>query len=146
MVKASYLKRALGVSKLTPSRLVYEQTKEPFLIEELRLEFLLPSTGPYEVIIKERTEKRKGIDLAFYDMSAFTDRSWTLPSQELRHVVTRLAVHGFHHKVCSTSNFHMPVDSCVCKLCLHRCARYHILQCSALTVSITELATVDNSE
>ena len=35
-IKATLLKKAMCLSKYTPSRLVYELTKEPFYIEELR--------------------------------------------------------------------------------------------------------------
>ncbi|KAJ4437630.1 replication factor C subunit 4 [Periplaneta americana] len=40
-----------------------------------------------------------------------TDRSWTGTNQGMRHIVARLAVHGFRHKVCSTSAFHTANDN-----------------------------------
>ena len=44
MMKATFLKKAICLSKFTPSGLVYELAKEPFYIEELRCQLLLPST------------------------------------------------------------------------------------------------------
>ena len=46
-VKATYLKKALGVSKYTPSRLVYLLASEPYLIEELHYTLLLTRTEAY---------------------------------------------------------------------------------------------------
>ena len=46
-VKARYLKKALCLAKNTPSRLVYELTREPFYVEEIRLRIMLPSTTQY---------------------------------------------------------------------------------------------------
>ena len=75
-VKTSFLKRALGVFKFTPNGMVYEFPKEPFLIEELRLELLLPSTEPYESLLRERNLKRSEIPLEFHTISAMIDRNW----------------------------------------------------------------------
>ena len=137
-VKATYLKKVLGVSKFTPSRLVYVLTRETLLIEDIRFQYLLQSTGEYEALREERNEKEKEIWDDFYCTSAMLDRNWMGPNQELRHVVTRTAVHGFHHKICNNDRFHDPSDKCVCKLCGRICLRYHVLTCPNVTKSLTE--------
>ncbi|PSN30747.1 hypothetical protein C0J52_26696 [Blattella germanica] len=37
-------------------------------------------------------------------------------NQNMRSTVNRLAIHGFHHKVCVTVT-----EECVCKLCSEKC-------------------------
>ncbi|KAJ4447264.1 hypothetical protein ANN_09268 [Periplaneta americana] len=109
-VKARFLKRVLGVGKQSPTRIVYVLAKESFFIEDLRLELMLPSTGPYQAHLETRRRKQEDIDPDFYCTSAMTDRKWTETCQDQRHVVTRLAIHGFHHKICRTQRFHHPDD------------------------------------
>jgi hypothetical protein len=69
-VKATFLKRALCVDKTTQNRLVYELGKEPFLIEELRVEKHLPATISYNDSLAERVRKREEIPLEFYGTEA----------------------------------------------------------------------------
>jgi hypothetical protein len=52
-IKASYLKKILGISRHRPSRYVYLLTREPFLIEDLRNSLLLPSTDAYNKLLTE---------------------------------------------------------------------------------------------
>jgi hypothetical protein len=56
-VKATFLKKATGISKYTPSKLSYEIMKESFLIQDLRLQLLLPSTSTSEQLLNQREEK-----------------------------------------------------------------------------------------
>jgi hypothetical protein len=56
----------MGISKYTRSRLAYELTREPFLIEELRTKLQLPSTKNAEAHLTERRKKREEIPLGFY--------------------------------------------------------------------------------
>ena len=128
-VKARFLKRVLGVGKQSPSRTVYVLARESFFVEDLRFELMLPSTGPYQAHLEARHRKRNDIDPDFYGTSAMTDRKWTEACQDQRHVVTRLAIHGFHHKICRTQRFHQPDDNCICSLCERKCGRYHIITC-----------------
>jgi hypothetical protein len=53
-VKATYLKKALRVSRCTPSRLVYVLARECLLVEDLRLKLLLPYTDEVNKVITER--------------------------------------------------------------------------------------------
>ncbi|KAJ4433877.1 hypothetical protein ANN_16190, partial [Periplaneta americana] len=85
-VKARFLKRVLGVGKQSPTRIVYVLAKESFFIEDLRLELMLPSTGPYQAHLETRRRKQEDIDPDFYCTSAMTDRKWTETCQDQRHV------------------------------------------------------------
>ncbi|KAJ4443961.1 hypothetical protein ANN_05750, partial [Periplaneta americana] len=48
-------------------------------------------------------------------------REWARPNYEIRHILTRYAIHGFHHKVCSTKSFQEPNQECECELCKNPC-------------------------
>ena len=139
-VKATYLKKAIGVSKNTRSRLVYLLARETFLIEDLRMTMTLPRTNASEQLLTILREKREATPVEFYGTGAMIDREWTKENFELRHVLTRLAVHGFHHRICKTTAYHEPEDSCVCSLCENKCERYHIELCTKRTKSISEYA------
>lgn len=137
-IKSRYLKRVLGIGKNAKSRLTYELTRETFFLEDIRLRHLLASTGPYAELIEERRAKRTEIDPEFYGTGAMTDRTWTKENQPQRHIIIKLATHGFHHKMCKNKVFHEPCEACVCELCGKFCERYHILKCNRRTRSISE--------
>jgi hypothetical protein len=54
-------KKALCLSKYTPSRLVYDLTRELPYVEELRLESLLPATPAYVELLQELQVKKAKI-------------------------------------------------------------------------------------
>ncbi|KAJ4434486.1 hypothetical protein ANN_23048 [Periplaneta americana] len=111
-VKAKYLKRALGLPQNARSRLVYELSRETFLIEDLRCEIMLPANDAYKRLLKDLHEKKTSIPEEFYTTCAMQDRTWTEANHEMRHVTTRLAIHGFHHKVCGNKTYQEPNDKC----------------------------------
>ena len=135
-VKARFLKKTLGVSKYTLSRLVYVLAREPFLLEELRTKCNLPYTPNWKKALDERIRKREDIWEEFYTTEAMINRAWTDTNQELRHFVTSLATHGYHHRICRTKSFHEPDVNCVCDLCGNSCNRYHTLTCQSRAVSV----------
>lgn len=143
-VKARFLKAALGISKFAPSRLAYELTRETFLVEDLRTKFLLPANKHAAALKGARQQKRNEIPEDFYATDAMTDRSWTGPNNKIRSALTRLAVHGYHHKLCRRTNYHDPSTECVCKLCHKPCARYHFNECSKRTKSLLEYSRTKN--
>lgn len=135
-VKARYLKLILGLPKNAPSRLAYELSGEMFFLEEIRLHH--PYTVNSQHVIEERRKKKEMIWEDFYATDAMLYRDWTQPNRELRHLTTRLATHGFHHKICKTTKYHEPSEDCVCSLCELSCDRYHIQVCKNRTKSIKE--------
>ncbi|KAJ4425318.1 hypothetical protein ANN_29065 [Periplaneta americana] len=62
---------------------------------------------------------------------------WKKPNFELRHVFTRTAAHGFHHRICAKRGYHSASEQCICTLCGHSCSQYHILTCQARTETLT---------
>jgi hypothetical protein len=140
-MKASYMKRVLAVSQHTRSRLVYELAKETFFVEDLKTFLMLPTMMAYKDALRELNDKKKDLWEDFYMTEVMTNWKWTETNYQLRHVINRIAVHGFHFRLCSKATFHEPSDECRCKLCSGLCARYHVTECTARTCSMTELAT-----
>jgi hypothetical protein len=130
-VKSRFLKRALCLSKFTKSRLVYELTAERFYVMELRLKFELPLTENYSKFMKSRVDKSEDINLAFFNTPAFKNDNWKNPNCTNRNTITRFAVHGFHHVVCCTKEYHESGVNCICNLCGQKCEQYHLLHCPA---------------
>jgi hypothetical protein len=120
----------MGLSKYTPSRLVYAPARETFLLDGLMLKHLLPKTS----------EVKEEIWQDFYATEAMTTDSWKKDNQEIRHLVTRLAVHGFHTRVCINKKYHIPDSTCVCELCGGQCGRYHLQMCAKRVKTLREYA------
>jgi hypothetical protein len=131
-IKAMFMKRAMGVGKTAPSRLVYQLMRETYFVEDIRLQHHL------QELMKSRDRKREEIDPEFYNTTAMLERTWSRECQDQRHVETHLAVHGFHHKICRNTKFHKPDKDCVCMLCGQGCDTYHITRCTRRIKSITE--------
>ncbi|KAJ4438210.1 hypothetical protein ANN_14149 [Periplaneta americana] len=143
-VKAAYLKRVLGLSRFTPSRIVYELTREPMLLEDLRLQFLLPSVSAYESTDLEHQCKKAEIWEEFYVTDVMAREDWKEANYLQRHLVTRFAIHGFHFKICRNTSFHDPNEECMCLLCNELCGRYHVMECKNRLVSLTKFCSSES--
>lgn len=140
-LKPRYLKRVLGVSKFSLSRYTYVLTRETFLVEDLRLQMLLPPTPAYEELLRELQMKRDSISEEFYTTDAMINKDWMRAEYEMRHVVTRFAIHGFHHRICTRKSFHQACHECICALCSERCDTYHALECRKRAVSLIQFCS-----
>ena len=93
-VKATFLKRALGLPRNARNRLVYALAgTEPF-IEDLVTQFNLSTTPALEKFRRDFSIKMREIPMEFYTSQAMTDDSWKGPLETQRQLITRLAVHG----------------------------------------------------
>lgn len=138
-VKARFIKRAIGASKYTPSRMAYMLARETLFLEDMRYAMLLPATDPYKNVTNTRKQKEKQIEEEFYSSDAMVNREWTRSNQPQRRAIIGLATHGFHHKMCKNSKYHQPSDLCECKICEQKCERYHFKQCKRWTGSLNDL-------
>jgi hypothetical protein len=80
-MKARYLKRVLGVSQHSRSRLVYKLAKETFFVEDLKTSLMLPTTA-YKDTLRELNNK-KDIWEDFYTTETMTNRKWTETNYQL---------------------------------------------------------------
>ncbi|KAJ4444059.1 hypothetical protein ANN_05848 [Periplaneta americana] len=119
-VKASYLKE-LQVSRTTQTRLVYLLMDTDFFVRELMTSNGLQPTPAYEAHVRDREEKAADVDQEFLQTPAMNTEEWKKPNFELRHVFTRTAAHGFHHRICAKRGYHSASEQCICTLCGHSC-------------------------
>ena len=77
-----------------------------FLIEDLRTQILLQYTTAYDELLRELQGKRDSIEERFYITDAMVNREQTQEEYELRHIMARFAIHGFHHHICPRKTFH----------------------------------------
>jgi hypothetical protein len=86
---------------------------------------MLPmTTAAYKDALRELNNKKKDVWEDFYTTEAMTNRKWTETNYQLRHVINRTAVHGFHFEFCSEARFNEASDECRCKMCSAPCERY----------------------
>lgn len=141
-VKSTFLKKILCISKFSRSRLAYALANESFFIEDLRLQLLLPATAAYNALLSELETKRLSIESDFYVTDAMTTQDWKRGNYELKHIMTRFAVHGFHHKICSNKKYHTPdLHLCICELCKRQCDKYHVMYCEQRVESLTKFCS-----
>ena len=138
-LKASFLKRVLGLHRTARNRLVYLLVDTPLFVEELKQRFDLPASRSYETVLATWENKFAEIDADFLNTRAMQESTWKGVDRSNRHVVARFAVHGFHHRLCATLGFHEPDVSCVCGRCGRFCERYHAPHCH-LVPSLASLA------
>jgi hypothetical protein len=143
-VLLTYLKRALGVSRFTKSRLVLLLSEAKLTTEMLVAAHGLPFTPNYLLYLEEWRVKLQEIDPDFLNTSAMTDRDWASPGSCHRSALCRQAVHGFHHVFCVDLTFHDANSGCVCRFCGGLCTRYHSQACQSTPfTSLTQLAAVN---
>ena len=140
-VKSRYMKRVLGIGKTAPSRMTYLLMKETFFIVDIRQQLLLSNIRAYETTLQGLQEKKNNICSEFYATEAMCSREWTQPNYEMRHILTRYSVHGFHHKVCSMKIFHEPNHECKFTLCNGPCERYHVEKCTYRHLSLNKFCS-----
>lgn len=142
-LKPRFLKRALGVSKFALSRYVYVLARETFLVEDLRTQLLLPSTPPCEELLRDLRRKRDYISESFYATDAMLNKDWMRAEYDLRHVVTRFAIHGFHHRICTRRSYHQACQDCICVLCQKQCDTYHVAHCTKRPDSLVQFCLME---
>ena len=57
----------------------------------------------------------------FLNTPAMTTNWWKEAGFRQRHRLTRGAMHGFHHELCKKTEFHAPIENCICVLCGQQC-------------------------
>jgi hypothetical protein len=90
----------LSLSKTTKSRLTYELVECDLFVNDLKLQFNLPDSKAYDNFMEQKIVNISEIDPEFYDAPAFSNIEWKNVMFNDRHVFTRYACHGFHHKMC----------------------------------------------
>jgi len=97
-------KNVRGVST-HPVELVYELAKETSFFEDLKTSLMLQTTAAYKDALRKLNNK-KDVWEDFYMTEAMINRKWKETKYQLRHVINKIAVPGFHFKFCSEARFH----------------------------------------
>jgi hypothetical protein len=139
-VKPAYLKRVLRLHTSTRNRYTYLLCETPLFVEQIRKQFALPETPAYLDFITQYENKMAEVDPTFYTTGAMINTNWKGTGRKNRHIMTRFAIHGFHHLICQTNTYHEPCNTCICKYCDNLCTKYHGNECN-IVASITRLAT-----
>lgn len=134
-VKARYLKKAIGISKYAPNRMTYAITRETYFLDDVRNTMLLPSAEAYRKAIARKKQKEKENNTEFFGTDAMINTQWMESNQPQRHAIVGLAIHGYHHLMCTNKKFHQPNDQCVCE----SCEQYHYDKCKKRSRSLREL-------
>ena len=142
-VKATFLKRSLCLHRSASNRLTYCLAGTQPFIEDVVRRYGLPDTPALQQYRTEYQNKMREIPADFYRTPAMTSAAWKQPLQDRRHIYTRYAVHGFHHKLCRTIGFHRPDESCICRNCSESCQLYHFDLCQ-FRPYLRELATTSD--
>src|SRR6266481_2771754 len=105
----------------------------------MRASLGLPATAAFMGFLQAQEQKFSEIDPDFWNAPALAQGSWRHHSQTNRHTMTRHAMRGFHHLICTNSVRHHQVDSetCICRLCGLQCSQYHLLACPSNSHSLS---------
>ena len=138
-MKASFLKRALGLPRTARNRRIIAMAGCDGLIEDLVPRFKLSETPALELFRRNQAAKAASLSDEFLNSPAMVSDAWKGPCNGSRHLITRYSLHGFHHKLCARRGFHDPDDRCVCIYCGALCSVYHFDSCPSAG-SLAELA------
>jgi hypothetical protein len=100
IIEPACVNKMLQTSGYTPSHLTYALAKANILIEDLRIQRLLPTNPASRQLLKKRAAKRKDIWSEFYSTEEMTKREWAQTDWELRLLIALMEIHRFHYKIC----------------------------------------------
>ena len=142
-VKTAYLKRVLCVSKYTPNRITYILADTTFIEDLMAAHNLVPNPQSTR-FLEDRRQKSRNVHRGLLNTPAMTSSEWKEANYLLRHLYTRVAAHGLHHRICETKGFHSPNEGCQCTLCGGLCSMYHIVECTRRTLTLSYYADDTN--
>lgn len=138
-IKPTFLKRVLGLRRSAQNRVVYLLVGTPLFVEDLVRRYGLRETGPFKEFIRRYEDKLASIDHGLFYTVGMNSNEWKGSNQRNRHIVARLADHGFHAELCTKKTYHEPDENCRCQRCGEANPKYHASQCK-LVVSLASLA------
>lgn len=133
---ARYLKHICRVHENARNRIMYLICDTPTYINTLRRKYNLSATHSYTKYSEDLCEKMQDINPEIFETPALTQQMWKDCLQTDRHIITRHAVHGYHHHICTRQTFHNADEHCTCKLCGQHATQYHLLQCTRKTLTL----------
>ena len=136
--KAFFFKRALCLHESASSTLALEMAGETSLCSQLKVNGFEFEEQVWQDYCDFREER---VLNACYEYGsagpAFVNNCWRKKEQKNRHVYTRSTAHGFHFKICIFKDCRQPTEECRCVLCDEQADLYHLLECRANTISLS---------
>ena len=136
-VKATFLKRCLGVGYGTRNRVVYGLVGTTSFVTDLLASYRLPRSAAVDQYLLEFS-RRVGDAMAAEEIRrspAMKTEKWREAGREGRSLIMRVSIHGLHGTFCDRNRkgktCFEETDYCVCKFCGEACAQFHIWGCKA---------------
>ena len=134
----------LCLSKYTLNRITYVLTNTALFIEDLMAAHNLVPTMQSIKFLEDRRHKSRNMYHGLLNSPAMANNEWKEANYLLRHLYTRVAVHGLHHRICATKGFHSPNKRCQWTLSGGLCNTYHIIECKKGTLALSQYANDKN--
>lgn len=100
---------------------------------------------PVCAVLQSSLWKLVPLHLIYWDGATFiqltqwhTWMEWTRVGYDMKHLMMRMNVNDFYHKLCKIMWFHLLSANCKCTLCRNVCEQYHFVICSKLKKSVLE--------
>ena len=116
-ISLSSTKKVVSARMYVIKQHTYTLAYTTFFIEDLMTAHNLVPTLQSTRILEDRRQKSRNEDQGLLDTPAITSSEWKETNYQLRHLYTRVAAHGLHHRIGATKGFHSPNEGCQCTLC-----------------------------
>ena len=128
--KINFFKRVMGLHRSSRNRLIVLYSQTSLLCEDLVREGFRRSSL-FDDHIEEWQDKLDSIEESCVLSPAFSTKNWMVAGFEKRHIVCRVSVHGFHHKLCAKGSVeHEKDNDCICQFCGGICSDLnHAINC-----------------
>ena len=143
--KFSFFKKVLGVHRSASNRKVMILAEIDSLCEDLAKSGLVPRTEVFVTYLSNLESRLSELDPIFFESPAVIHDHWKEACYQRRHVVTRFAIHGFHHFLCIDRESHEGADYCICRFCGGGLDLLHGLACGGF-VSLRRLVDRADAE
>ena len=132
-VKATFLKRCLGVAVHTRNRLVYALTGEGSFIEELMSRNHLERHIAVEEYVQSFNRKVRDVLEGDFFRGTPVGRSmdWKGAGRPGRSLVVRVSLHGLHRDFCFNRRCFEATLDCKCRYCGGNCEQDHMWACAS---------------
>jgi len=132
-VKATFVKKCLGVATCTSNRLVYSLLGQRSFVEELMMKHDLPLTPEVALYLKEFRVKIRGVlEDGFLGITpAGQDARWREAGRPGRSLVIRASLGGLHNEFCYNLRCFEATSECICRHCSEICEQFHLWSCLA---------------
>ena len=130
----------LCVSKYTPNRVTYILADTTFFVDDLMTAHNLVPTLQSTRFLEDRRQKSRNVDQGLLNTPEMISSEWKEVNYLLRHLYTRVANHGLHHRIFATKGIHSPNEGCQCTLCGGLYNMYHITECTRRTLTLSHYA------